>query len=133
MSTVKDAALYFALVFGAGFVFGTLRVTLLLPRIGERAAELIESPFMLAAMLLAARWVVGRSRATASALLGSGLLAAALVLVADVAVGVGLRGMTFAEVFTDRDPISGSVYYALVVLFALLPWLFARRRGRALG
>ncbi len=124
---MKDAALYFALVFGAGFVLGTLRVTLLLPRVGERMAELVEAPLMLGAIVLAARWVVARSDASPSALLRSGLIAAACVLGADVLVGVGLRGMTLAEVFVDRDPVSGAVYYVLICVFAVLPGLFARR------
>lgn len=47
---------------------------------------------------------------------------------ADVAVGLGLRGMTLAEVFFDRDFVAGTVYYVLIVVFALLPWLLARRR-----
>ena len=42
----KAGTAYFALVFGAGFVMGAIRVPLLVPRLGERVAELIEMPFM---------------------------------------------------------------------------------------
>src|SRR4029453_12356674 len=53
-------ALYFALVFGAGFVVGFVRVLWLVPRVGERTAELLEAPLMLAVTIVAARSVVQR-------------------------------------------------------------------------
>ena len=119
------AAVYFALVFGTGFVLGTLRVLLVVPLVGTRAAELIEMPMMLLATVLAARRVVRRfcRGFGAGKRLGVGLFAVAGVLTADLGVGMGLRGMTFAEVFTDRDPVSGSVYYGLLALFAVMPWV----------
>lgn len=48
---------FFLIVFGAGFLLGTIRVQLLLPVLGEQAAELLEMPFMLIDMVLAARWI----------------------------------------------------------------------------
>jgi hypothetical protein len=48
-------ALYFALAFGAGFVLGTIRVLWVVPRVGERTAELMETPIMLVVIMLAAR------------------------------------------------------------------------------
>lgn len=128
----KPAAIYFGLVFGVGFVLGTVRTLWLVPRTDLRTAELIESPFMLLAIVFAGRWVERRFRRGLGrrALLGVGLIAAVLVLAADVALGVGLRGLSPVEVFTDRDEVAGPVYYLLIALFALMPWLFARRRGR---
>ncbi len=52
---LKAAAYYFAAVFGAGFVLGTVRVLWLAPQLGARAAELLETPIMLVVMLVAAR------------------------------------------------------------------------------
>ncbi|WP_225314297.1 hypothetical protein [Marinobacter halotolerans] len=126
---VKVAAIYFAVVFGVGFLLGPIRVLWLEPRLGVRAAELIEAPFMLVAIILAGRWV-GRRLCPShgpSFRLSVGLLAAGLVLAADVGVGVGLRDMSVTEVFTQRDPVSGPVYYALVALTAVSPWLFGRQ------
>ena len=60
MRVLKSAATYFALVFGAGFVFGAVRVTWLVPRLGERAAELAEMPLMFVVIVFAARFVVRR-------------------------------------------------------------------------
>ena len=61
MQIVKAGALYFALVFGAGFMFGTIRVLWLVPRLGSRIAELIETPFMFVVIVIASRWVVSVS------------------------------------------------------------------------
>lgn len=46
MEILKAGALYFAFVFGAGFLLGGIRVPLLVPRFGERTAELMEMPIM---------------------------------------------------------------------------------------
>jgi hypothetical protein len=35
--------------------------------------------------------------------------------------------MTWVEVFTTRDPVSGPVYYALVAFTAVAPRVFWRR------
>jgi hypothetical protein len=41
--------------------------------------------------------------------------------------------MTLAQVFFDRDAVSGAVYYALIALFAAMPAILGRRGagGRA--
>ncbi|MBM4254966.1 MAG: hypothetical protein FJ147_03615 [Deltaproteobacteria bacterium] len=128
MAVLKIAAVYFSLVFGTGFVLGILRVLVLVPLVGTRAAELIEMPFMLLAIMVAARWLYRRfaTAITLHAWLAVGLLAMGLVLVADVFVGVGLRGMALTEVMFNRDPVSGTVYYVLLVVFALMPYCVAR-------
>ena len=58
MRNFKPAVLYFALVLGTGFALGTIRVAFLVPRLGERYAELLEMSFMFVAIVLAARYVV---------------------------------------------------------------------------
>ena len=126
MRLLKSAALYFALVFGAGFVLGAIRVPFLVPRVGDRLAELIEAPLMLGVILLAARWIARRFPGSRRELLATGLGALGFVLAADVVIGVTLRGMSLVEVFLNRDPVSGTVYYALLGLFAVMPWLLSR-------
>ena len=131
MVTAAGAA-YFALVFGAGFVFGTIRTLWVKPAIGVRAAELAEMPFMLLMILVAARWLDARflRSASSSTSLAAGVVALTLVLLADAGVGVLLRGMSFAEVFVDRDAIAGTIYYAMLVVFAVMPWLLTASRRR---
>jgi len=126
---LKAGLLYFALTFGAGFVLGSLRILLLVPRIGARAAELAETPLMIAISWFAARWVVRRLDVPLAARprLGMGLLALALMLVAEFALVLRLRGLTLEEYFATRDPVSGAAYYSALVLLALMPLIVDRR------
>jgi hypothetical protein len=48
MQVVKAVVLYFVLVFGAGFVLGTIRTLWVVPLFGTRMAELMEMSLMLA-------------------------------------------------------------------------------------
>ena len=125
MRIVKPAAVYFALVFGAGFVLGTLRVLCLVPRIGVRAAELAESPLMLLVTVMVAWWVNrGWWKDTSpTARLAVGLTALTLLFTAEISLGLALRGGSVWSILFDKDPISGTVYYALLAVYALMPWL----------
>ncbi len=126
---LKPAAVYFALVFSAGFVLGTLRVLWIAPHVGPRAAELVESPLMLLVTLLAARWVNAHCRASAKATdrLVMGLTALAFLLAAEIGLGLFLRGGSVRKILLDKDPVSGTVYYALLGVYTLMPWLLGGR------
>ena len=130
LGVAAGGLLYFALVFAAGFALGVLRVLWLLPRLGERLAELVELPFMLAVCAFAARFVVRRLTGPRTALkrLGVGTLALALLLAAECGVVIFLRGESLAEGFLERDPISGAAYWLSLSIFAALP-LFVDRAG----
>ena len=56
MRIVAAALLYFLSVYAAGFLFGTVRVLLVEPRLGPFAAVLCEAPFLLPVIIAAARW-----------------------------------------------------------------------------
>lgn len=128
MRVVKSALLYFLLAFAAGFALGAIRVPFLVPRLGERVAELIEAPLMLAAIVLAARFVVAhtaRGRGT-GALLAIGALALALLLTVEFTVVLKLRGLALGDYFAARDPVAGTVYVLLLLAFAAMPAVVAR-------
>ena len=129
MQILRAAVFYFLLVFGVGFLLGIGRVLLIVPLLGERTAELLEMPLMLGVIVAAARWVVRRRfDARQFSALCVGFIALGLVLVADLAVGIWLREISAAEVFLNRDPVSGAAYYAALLLFAVMPAILARLR-----
>jgi hypothetical protein len=131
MRTLRASLTYFALVFGTGFLLGAVRVPLLVPRLGERTAELLEMPVMLAVIVLAARFVVRRFalRGAQGAALVAGFAAVILLLGAEVLLTLTLTDRSLVEYVAGRDPVSGSVYLGCLVLMTLLPWLLARSRG----
>lgn len=121
---------YFGLVFTAGFILGVLRTLFVVPYVGSRAAELVEAPLMLGAIVLCARLIARRYGGPRSGLVAVGTLAAIAVLSADVLVGIGLRDMKPLEALFGRDVIAGPVYYLLVATFAAMPWLMGRNAQR---
>ena len=125
MRNFRAGLVYFALVFGAGFALGSIRVPFLVPRIGVRYAEMLEMPFMFVAVLLSARYVVGRFRLPPSAMtrLRVGLVALALLLAAEWLLNTMFLGQSPAEYVASRDPVSGTAYLAMLGLFAVMPCL----------
>ena len=129
MQIVKAGVFYFALVFGAGFVLGPIRIRWGAPRFGTRMAELIETPIMFVVTIVAARWVVRRVAvpSTSSSRLGMGCVALGLLLVAEFTLVLWLWGLSISEYLASRDPVSGTVYYVMLGVFAIMPVLVARR------
>jgi len=125
LKTICAGFVYFAIVLGTGFALGVVRVPFLVPRIGERWAELAEMPIMAATIFFAAGYILrhfpeihlrGRSWVV-------GFLALALAVCAELGLAVLLQNRTLAEYLGSRDKVSGSVYLAMLVVFALMPRL----------
>ena len=125
---ILRALVCFILVFGVGFVLGTIRVLWLAPSLGERAAELAEMPLMLGAIVGAAFFVVRRFPSSdRSGHLVSGLLALGLMIVVESGFVLSLRDLRLREYLAERDQISGTVYVGSLIVFALMPWWIAPR------
>ena len=120
---------YFALVFGVGFLLGVVRVLALVSCLGERWAELAEMPLMSVAIIVSARFVVRRFPAAQRAsYLVSGGIALLLLVVVELSVVLAMRGMSIVQYVAERDPVAGSVYVAMLVVFAVMPWLLGGRK-----
>ena len=129
MQILKAGVLYFALVFGAGFVLGSIRILWVVPRFGARMAELMETPIMFVVTIVAARWMVRRLAVPpkVSSRLGMGCVGLGLMLVAEFTLVLWLRGLSIREYLASRDPVSGTVYYVMLGVFCIMPLLVARR------
>jgi hypothetical protein len=128
MRLVHAAALYFLQVFGTGFALAFIRIPVLVPHFGARTAELMEMPVMLAVIAWASRrlacrhpdWHRGRR-------LTAGLLAFCLLAGAELGVAWLVDGRSPVAYIAARDPVSGSVYLAALVYFAVAPALWQPR------
>jgi hypothetical protein len=129
MVILKAGVFYFVLVFGAGFVLGVIRTLWIEPEVGTRLAELLEMPVMLGVIVVAARWTIRLFTVPArpSQRLGMGSLGLGLLIAAELALVVALRGMTLQEYFATRDPMTGTLYYLMLGVFALMPLLVVRK------
>jgi len=129
MQILKVGALYFALVFGAGFVLGAIRIMWIVPRFGIRMAELMETPIMFGVTILAARWIVWPLAVPPkpSSRLGMGCVGLGLMLVAEFTLVLWLRGLSISEYLASRDPVSGTVYYVMLGVFCMMPLLVSPR------
>lgn len=114
---------YFALVFGVGFVLGTLRVLFIVPRLGEFMAVIIELPIILTAAWIicdriSARLVVPRRWQTRLAM---GAVAFVLLMLAELALSIALFGDTVAKHFAAYAAAPEAVGLAGQALFAAFP------------
>ena len=115
---------YFGLVFGVGFALGPIRVLWLEPRFGPIIATACEAPFMLLAILVAARWVprVLNIRRDPKTLVLIGVGSLVLLQIADFTIGFWLRGISPKEQFVQLLTGQGNIYVVLLALFAIMPW-----------
>jgi len=131
MASFKAAIAYFAIVLGTGFVLGTIRVPFLVPRLGERYAELLEMPFMFIVIVFAADYVIRRFSlpSSSSIRLSVGFSALALVVIAELLLVAVFQDVSVNRYIASRDPVSGSVYLFVLLLFALMPYILTRFRS----
>lgn len=130
MRELRAGLTYFAFVFGAGFLLGSFRVTVLVPRLGVRTAELLEMPVMLVVTVWAARRVVRRhlDGLGFGSRLSTGCIALGLLLAAELLLAVVLTDASISSYIASRDPVSGSAFLLMLVLFALMPAMLGGNR-----
>lgn len=124
---LKASLAYAAIVFGVGFVLGSVRVFLVVPKTGVRWAELLETPWMLAASFLAARFIIRKLGPFDGAQrIAAGIGALVFMLLAECGF-ILAQGRSIPEYLASRDPVSGPVYLLSLALFAAMPFLVGRR------
>ncbi|MCU0909134.1 MAG: hypothetical protein MUF73_17255 [Rhodobacteraceae bacterium] len=126
MQAVRLGAIFGAVMFAVGFALGTIRTALLLPRLGEAGAILVELPVMLALSWLVAGWLIRRSpvavRSTGAALT-MGAVAVAVLWALELAMVVWLFGVPLAQApaaFLTPGSRIGLVAQLLMTIFPAL-------------
>jgi hypothetical protein len=118
-------AVYFGVVFAAGFALGVVRITLLVPAVGEPAAVAIELPVVLLWSWWTCGWCLRRfavpATVAARALMGG--VAFALLMAAEFGLDAALNGRDLAAHFARYRDGASLLGLAGQVLFALFPLL----------
>jgi hypothetical protein len=124
-NAIRAGFAYFAIVFAIGFVLGAIRVTIVIPRIGEIAAVCLEAPILLTLAWLICRRIVRRFAVSPGvAARGTmGLVAFGLLMLAELALSITLAGRTPAEHLALYDGLAEQIGLAAQILFAALPLL----------
>lgn len=127
---------YFGLVFGAGFILGTIRELLVTPRLGASTAELLEIPLMLLVILFSARFLVRRYSFDSPRLwLKVGIAALIFLIAAELSLVVWLRNISLVSYLESKVNLSGLVYGLSLIFYGLAPclWYFYFGRNRDRG
>jgi len=113
------------MVLATGFVLGIFRVLILVPHIGERWAELAEMPVMATAIFVAAGYMLRHfpEAALPGRSLAADLLAFTLMVVIEMGLTILFKNQTPIKFISNRDKVPGSVYIALLIVFAIMPRL----------
>lgn len=120
---VAAGALYFSIVFAAGFCLGAMRVTFLAPAVGETLATLLELPVILSVSWAACLVVLQRMNVDgrAAGRLVMGAVAFVLLLAAEIGLGLGLMNRSFPAQIEEMTAPSGLIGLAGQALFAFFP------------
>lgn len=128
---VEAGVTYFAIVFAAGFVLGTVRVLLLVPQLGELPAALLELPIMLGISWFVCAKLIARYEVPPRIppRLTMGFVAFGLLMLAELALSLTLFGRSMTDFVQALATPHGMTGLAGQVLFGLMPVI--RMRGAA--
>jgi hypothetical protein len=132
---IRPAAAGFAyaiLAFAVGFVLGSVRVLLVVPRVGPSVAVLLEVPVILAASWWISRLCVElfKVRRAVAARLVMGLVAFLVLMLAEVTLSALVFGTSVTGYLASLTTPAGAIGLAAQVAFAGFPFAQARLGGR---
>jgi hypothetical protein len=125
---IIDGLTYGALMFGVGFVLGTVRQLLVLPHTGLTLALAIEVPVIVATSALVAQWIV-RRRGMSSESFGyvvTGLVGLMTLLAAEEILSRILNGRSVFAVWADFPAMAFFINLVGLTLFTLMPWIVVK-------
>lgn len=132
------AALWAGLVYTIGvfvfaFAIGTIRVTMVAPRLGALLAVILEAPVVLAVSWRVSSWCTGRfnvSRDSRSRTL-MGAAAFSILMLLELSFSVLVFGETVGHYFAKYATTPGIFGLAMQVCFATIPWIQGHLRSEA--
>lgn len=132
-NALKAGFYYFILVFGAGFVLGTVRTLAITPNLGALPAVILELPLMLAVSWAACGWAIRRFSVPdgPSARLAMGASSFLLLIGGEILVSVLLSNRSPADHFALYRTLPVLLGLAGQIAYALFPLL--RHRNRPFG
>jgi hypothetical protein len=127
MRVLKAGVVYFLVMFGVGWILGPIRELWAVPRFGRLTGVLLEAVIMLAAMAVSARWVIRRFhvKSTFGSTISMGLVAFGILLPAELAGVVWVRGLSLDEYLASFATAPGLVSLLMLLLFAAMPTIVA--------
>ena len=135
MRVLKAGAVYFLFMFGVGWVLGPIRELWAVPRFGRLTGVLLEAVIMLIAMAMSARWVIRRFHVKPKfgSTISIGLVALGIMVPAELAGAVWVRGLPPLEYLGSFATASGLASLLMFVLFAATPTLVMRAGRNRVG
>lgn len=124
---VEAGCAYALSVFAIGFALGAIRVSLLVPRLGDTSAVLLEMPFILAASWKISRWSVKRQGLLADTSGASlmGAIAFVVLMFAEWVTSALFFNRTAGEFLAGFWSAPGAIGLAGQLCFASFPFLQA--------
>jgi hypothetical protein len=132
--TIRSGVVYFAIVFLVGFALGALRSLIIVPRLGETLAVLLEAPVILTVSWFVATWCVGHLKVPAAPLarLAMGGVAFALLMAAELGVSVIFFHRSVSQHLTRYQSAAGALGLGAQIAFAWVPLALTWRSWNAL-
>ena len=126
---VRAIVVWFILVVTA-IANGSFRVSVLIPRIGERAGHVVSTILLCIEILLVSwltiRWIMPETPARAALVGGIWL---AMTLVFEFGFGHYVAHKSWSELLADYDVLRGRIWVLVLVTTFASPWIVGRVRG----
>ncbi|GAA4009287.1 hypothetical protein [Sphingomonas humi] len=132
MRVLRAAAAYAAAAFAFGFLLGTIRALLVVPRLGDVRAAMLEVWIMLAASWRICGWCMERLGVSPKrkVRVAVGALAFLFLIAFEAILGVLLLGRSASEQLQSFTAPAGLIGLGAQLLFAAMPTLHAARDER---
>lgn len=131
MMAFKVGFLYFLITFVVAFAMGVVRVTFVIPLVGELTAVLIEVPLMIFISWKVSAWVMSRyfSDHAVKDYLVVGSTAFLFLMITEYFLAVFAFGRTAEDYFLSLKTGPGFIGFLGQVGFAAVPWVQRKIRG----